>query len=174
MTALLTGKVAVVTGANQGLGLEIAHRYLAEGASLALCARNGVLLQEAQDNLSQKAKVGQKIIAYAVDASNPSDVKRFIEQSVSELGKVDILINNAGVYGPKGLIEEVDWADWLKAIEINLFGSILMCRELLPLFKAQGNGKIIQLSGGRDKPHATHQRLCSIQSGNSPFYRDPG
>ncbi len=57
-------------------------------------------------------------------------------------------MNNAGVYGPMGLIEDVDWDAWVRAIEINLFGSILMCRALLPHFKARRYGKIIQLSGG--------------------------
>ena len=57
-------------------------------------------------------------------------------------------MNNAGVYGPMGSIEDVDWDAWVRAIEINLFGSILMCRALLPHFKAQRYGKIIQLSGG--------------------------
>ena len=53
------------------------------------------------------------------------------------LGGCHILINNAGIYGPKGEIESVNWKDWMKAIEINLFGSVLMCRSLLPHFKKQ-------------------------------------
>ena len=62
--------------------------------------------------------------------------------------RVHILVNNAGVYGPKGLIEDVDWAAWVKAIEVNLLGSVLMCRAVLPHFKAHHYGKIVQLSGG--------------------------
>jgi NAD(P)-dependent dehydrogenase (short-subunit alcohol dehydrogenase family) len=58
------------------------------------------------------------------------------------------LINNAGISGPKGLIEEVDWKEWLKVIEINVFGSVYLCRKLVPHFRANGYGKIIQLSGG--------------------------
>src|SRR6185436_7692534 len=56
--------------------------------------------------------------------------------------------NNAGVQGPIGSIEEVDWAEWVRAIEINLFGSVLMCRAVLPYFKSRRAGKILQLSGG--------------------------
>ncbi len=59
-----------------------------------------------------------------------------------------VLVNNAGVYGPLGSIEEIDWQAWVQAIEINLFGSILMCRALLPHFKSSRYGKIVQLSGG--------------------------
>ena len=61
---------------------------------------------------------------------------------------LDILVNNAGVYGPMGLLEELDWDEWVRAIEINLFGSILTCRALLPHFKSQRYGKIVQVSGG--------------------------
>ena len=57
-------------------------------------------------------------------------------------------MNNAGVYGPKGETEKVDWASWVDAIQINLMGSVLMCRALIPHFKSQKYGKIIQLSGG--------------------------
>ena len=59
-----------------------------------------------------------------------------------------MLVNNAGVYGPKGLIEEVDWDEWERAVRVNLFGSVLCCRAVLPHFRANGYGKIIQLSGG--------------------------
>jgi 3-oxoacyl-[acyl-carrier protein] reductase len=62
--------------------------------------------------------------------------------------EIHVLVNNAGVYGPKGLIEEVDWQEWKRSIEINLYGSILTCRAILPTFKRQHYGKIIQLSGG--------------------------
>lgn len=148
MTRSLVGKVAVITGANQGLGRAIAQHYIAEGASLALCARNDVLLQEVRQALSAKLELNQKVVAIATDVSNGSEVNHFIAQTVCEFGRIDILVNNAGIYGPKGEIETVDWSEWIKSIEINLFGSILMCREVLPYLKAQRSGKIIQLSGG--------------------------
>jgi NAD(P)-dependent dehydrogenase (short-subunit alcohol dehydrogenase family) len=71
-----------------------------------------------------------------------------LNDTLTKLGGCHVLVNNAGIYGPKGEIEAVDWAEWIKTIEINLFGSILMCRAILPHFKAQGYGKVIQLSGG--------------------------
>ncbi len=148
MTGILKGKVAIITGANQGFGLAIAQQYLAEGASIAICARNHSLLQSVREDLLISTCPGQKVFARGVDVSNPDQVDGFIQQVVNELGTIDILVNNAGVYGPKGEIEAVDWSDWVKAIEINLLGSILLCRAVLPVFKARRGGKIIQLSGG--------------------------
>ncbi|MBG0744583.1 MAG: SDR family oxidoreductase [Cylindrospermopsis raciborskii KL1] len=148
MSEILKGKMAVITGANQGFGLAIAQKYLAEGASIAICARNHSLLQSVRNDLLISAHSGQKVLALAIDVSNPEQVDRFIQQAVSEFGTIDILVNNAGIYGPKGEIEDVDWGDWVRGIEINLLGPVLLCRAVLPIFKAQRSGKIIQLSGG--------------------------
>ena len=68
--------------------------------------------------------------------------------ALESCGRIDILVNNAGIYGPKGAIEDVDWDEWMQAININLLGSVLACREVLPHFKQQRFGKIIQISGG--------------------------
>lgn len=149
MAKLLEGRIAIVTGANQGLGLAIAKRYLEAGASgLALCARNGALLEQAKEGLQSSLGPGQKILAQTADVSKPEDVQSLVDATRAEFGRIDILVNNAGVYGPKGEIEDADWQEWARAIEINLYGSILMCRAVLPHFKAQGYGKIVQLSGG--------------------------
>lgn len=148
MEKVLTGKVAIVTGANQGLGLEIARAYVMAGANLMLCARNAALLEEARGNLLGLAAPGQEIFARACDVSTEVDVRNLVRETLTRLGACHILVNNAGIYGPKGEIEVVDWAEWTKAIEINVYGSVLMCREIIPHFKAQGYGKVIQLSGG--------------------------
>jgi NAD(P)-dependent dehydrogenase (short-subunit alcohol dehydrogenase family) len=148
MTKVLTGKVAIITGANQGLGLEIARKFVLAGADVLLCARNVHLLQEVQTELSKLAASDQKIVAKAGDVSIEADVKAIVNEAMAELGGCHILVNNAGIYGPKGEVEAVDWAEWIKAIEINVYGSVLMCREVIPHFKAKGYGKIIQLSGG--------------------------
>ena len=148
MQKVLSGKVAIITGANQGFGLEVARKFLLAGADVMLCARNAVLLQEAHADLVKLAASGQRVFAQAADVSIEADVQALVSATISKLGGCHILVNNAGVYGPKGEIEEVDWAEWIKAIEINVYGSILMCRAILPHFKAQGYGKVIQLSGG--------------------------
>ena len=148
MERILENKVAVITGASQGLGFEIAKKYLEAGSSLTICARNGQLLEQAKTELRRLVSANQDICALTADISRQDDVKAVVEATRKSFGRVDILVNNAGVYGPKGTIEEVDWQEWMQAIEINLYGSILMCRAVLPHFKAQGRGKIVQLSGG--------------------------
>lgn len=148
MSEVLQGRAAIVTGANQGLGLAIARAYVEAGANVLVCARNAALLDEAQRELQALAQPGQVVVSEAADVANAEDVARVTENAIRAFGQVQILVNNAGVYGPKGAIEEIDWDEWVSAIQINLFGSVLMCRALLPHLKAQGYGKIVQISGG--------------------------
>ena len=148
MQKVLFSKAAIITGANQGLGFEIAKTYVLAGADVMLCARNAGMLAQAQAALAPLAETGQKILTKACDVSNEADVQALVSDTIDQLGNLHILVNNAGIYGPKGEIEDVDWAEWMKAIEINVYGSILMCRAVLPHLKAQGYGKVIQLSGG--------------------------
>jgi len=145
---LLKDRVAVITGANQGLGLEIAKHYLAAGADVVLCARDGEKLKSACDSLRNGKDEGQRIVSHVGDVSKEEDVRRVVTLALETFGHVDILVNNAGVYGPKGAVEEVNWQEWVRAIEINLMGSVLMCRTLMPHFKERRRGKIVQLSGG--------------------------
>lgn len=144
----LEGRAAIITGANQGLGLEIARAYVIAGADVIICAREGSRLEQAQRELAKLARPGRKVEAEMADVSKWADIDRLMTKARQRFPHLHILVNNAGVYGPKGLIEDVDWDDWLKAVEINLFGSIMMCRAILPYFKAQQYGKIVQLSGG--------------------------
>lgn len=148
MKQTLTGKVAIITGANQGLGLQIAKAYVLAGANLMICARNEDLLQKAVKELDALLIPNQKVCAQACDISKESDIRSLVKKTRDTFGKVDILVNNAGIYGPKGNIEDVSWEEWIQTIQINLFGSVLMCREVMPHFKNQGFGKVIQLSGG--------------------------
>jgi 3-oxoacyl-[acyl-carrier protein] reductase len=144
----LEGRNALITGASQGLGLAIARAFVDAGAGVLLCARDSEMLKEARRKLLPLGSPGQIIAVLPADVSIPDDVERLLKTARSEFNSFQILVNNAGVYGPKGTIEGVDWPEWVRAIEINLYGSILMCRAVLPQFKAQKYGKIIQLSGG--------------------------
>jgi 3-oxoacyl-[acyl-carrier protein] reductase len=148
MQNALKDRIAIVTGANQGLGLEIARHYLDAGANVTVCARNAELLEHAASELRRAAPLGREVLAIAADVANAQEVEALVAATLRTFGHVDVLVNNAGVYGPKGAIEEVDWAEWSRAMEINVHGSVLMCRAVLPHFKARRRGKIVQLSGG--------------------------
>jgi NAD(P)-dependent dehydrogenase (short-subunit alcohol dehydrogenase family) len=90
----------------------------------------------------------EKLLGVTGDVSEPEDAQHIVDRTLIAWGKIDILVNNAGVYGPKGPIDDVDWDLWVKAVGINLAGSVLMCRTVLPHFRRQKYGKIIQISGG--------------------------
>ena len=79
---------------------------------------------------------------------NLIDVNDILNGTLQEFGICHILVNNAGIYGPKGRIEDIDSSEWVRAMEINVFGSMFMSRALIPVFRAQKYGKIIQISGG--------------------------
>jgi NAD(P)-dependent dehydrogenase (short-subunit alcohol dehydrogenase family) len=144
----LEGRCAVITGANQGLGLAISRAYVEAGASVLMCARNAAVLEQARAEVAALASPAQQVLAQPADVSRTEDVARLAHAALDAFPRVHILVNNAGVYGPLGSIEDVDWNAWVQAVEINLFGSILMCRALVPHFKSHRYGKIVQLSGG--------------------------
>ena len=144
----LAGRSAIVTGASQGLGFEIAKQYLVEGANVMLCARTESALQAAHQQLLQYVQPGMKVLARKTDVTNQAELKDLMFATLGAFGKLDILVANAGVYGTKGPIEEIDWDEWSQAIDINLKGTVLQCRAVLPHFKKQQYGKIIVMSGG--------------------------
>jgi NAD(P)-dependent dehydrogenase (short-subunit alcohol dehydrogenase family) len=147
----LQGRKILITGASQGFGLAVAERCIADGADVAICARSSEQVERAAAALRARAAqagLDQRVVAAAADVSNAREVEALVAGVTRELGELDGLVNNAGVYGPKGLIEDVDWAEWAKAIEINLLGTVLPCRAVLPGFRARGRGKIVNLSGG--------------------------
>jgi NAD(P)-dependent dehydrogenase (short-subunit alcohol dehydrogenase family) len=144
----LADRNAVITGGNQGLGLAIAKAYVTAGARVLICARGEELLEDARRALVQTAGREQAVATEPADVSNPDDVTRLVARALAIFPQVHILVNNAGVYGPMGPIETVDWTEWARAMEINVHGSVLPCRALLPHFKERGYGKIIQVSGG--------------------------
>lgn len=146
--AALAGRSAVITGANQGLGRAIAEHFVRAGAGVLLTARGVELLRQTAAELAPLARPGQKILTRVADVSRAEDCEATATHAFAELENPCILVNNAGVYGPFGLIEDNNWAEWAKAIEINLFGTVLMCRAFLPQMRAANYGKIINLSGG--------------------------
>ena len=137
----LQGRTAIITGASQGLGLEIAMRYVAADASVIICARDEGMLSEAADVLKQSASNDQVISHIVADVAESESVDALIDFAIDRMGRIDILVNNAGIYGPKGPTDSVDWAQWVQAININLLGSVLMCRAVITHMKRQGYGE---------------------------------
>jgi len=141
-------KTVLITGASRGIGFEIAKSFINYGSNVVICSNNLKKLKKSYQKLNQIKKKNQKIFFLKTDVSSPKQVKNLINFTIKKFKKIDILVNNAGIYGPKGFIEKVNWKSWIKTIQVNLFGSILLCREVLPYFKKRNKGKIIQLSGG--------------------------
>jgi NAD(P)-dependent dehydrogenase (short-subunit alcohol dehydrogenase family) len=144
----LADRFAVVTGASQGFGYAIARRFVQEGASVLLCARTADDLEGAAEGVRAAAAPGAQVFAERADVSSEADVGRLAEVIKRQFGKLDILVSNAGVYGPKGTVDEVSWSDWSQAISINLLGTVLCCRAFLPLLRQATRGKILLVSGG--------------------------
>ena len=139
-------KNIIITGANQGLGLEIAKYFYQLGANVIICARDKKKL----NNIKRffKKKKNQIIIIEKCDVSKSKEVDLFFDKIFKKIKNIDILINNAGVYGPKGRLENISWKDFKKTLDINLFGSIYLIKKIIPHYKKNNRGKIIQMSGG--------------------------
>lgn len=148
MTGALAGRNAIITGASQGLGQAIAEAYVRAGASVCLCARDHARLEQVAAELLALAGADQLVMAVPADVSREDDVVRLVEGALAAFTQIHVLVNNAGVYGPLGPIDEIPWREWADAIAINLLGSVLCCRAIVPHFKAHRYGKIVQLSGG--------------------------
>jgi 3-oxoacyl-[acyl-carrier protein] reductase len=143
----LAGRNAIITGASQGLGKVIAEHFIRAGANVVLCARSKPDLAATQSELAKLTRK-QRVLAHVCDVSLETQVNEVIEFALHELGSVEVLVANAGVYGPMGPTETVDLNEWRQALDINLFGVLLPCRALIPHFKKAGYGKIVVLSGG--------------------------
>jgi NAD(P)-dependent dehydrogenase (short-subunit alcohol dehydrogenase family) len=145
----LAGRTALITGGTRGLGLEIARAYLEAGVDgLCVCGRDATAVRQATAELSELAGPDRRVLGEVADVSAPEDVERLVRRAVDGLNGLTILVCNAGVYGPKGPVARVDWSQWVRAVEINLFGSVLPARIVASHLAGRGYGKIIQLSGG--------------------------
>ena len=161
----LLNKKAIISGASKGLGAAIAKAYVVAGASVVICARNKKQLLEKQAEL-QAISTGNKIIAIPTDISSPQQIDHLIKMAEMELGGIDVLVANAAIYGPKGPLETLDWQAWSDVIDINLKGTVLQCKAVIPLFKKQKKGKIIIISGGgATKPMPNFSAYAASKAG---------
>lgn len=148
VSRVLTGRGALITGGSQGLGLEIARAFVSEGADVFICAREAEQLEHARLELERLATPAQRIGAQVADVARRDDVVALVSSAAELLPEFCVLVNNAGIHGPSGPLVDVDWDEWLTAIQVNLLGSAFVARTALPHFLRAGHGKMIQLSGG--------------------------
>jgi NAD(P)-dependent dehydrogenase (short-subunit alcohol dehydrogenase family) len=125
----LTGQIALVTGAGSGIGKAIAIALAAAGASVAICDRAAGGLSATEDDIRSG---GDVVLATPADVSHREDVDRMAAGVESELGPVDLLVNNAGVHGPFGPFADTDPEEWWRTMEVNLRGCVYCMRAILP------------------------------------------
>ena len=138
----LTGKVAVVTGASSGLGADAARAYAAQGADVALLARRKEKLEAVVEEI---AATGRKAIAVPCDVSKEDSVKAAVEEVLAHCGKIDILLNDAGVAQP-GSVETLTTDEWDRSMNINVKGIYLMSKYIVPGMKERKYGRIVNIA----------------------------
>jgi NAD(P)-dependent dehydrogenase (short-subunit alcohol dehydrogenase family) len=137
----LDGAVAIVTGANQGIGKGIAAALADEGCRLAICARNAEKLTAAAEELRAR---GVEVFAQPADVSVETEVERFFDGVLEKFGRVDVLVNNAGAFDG-GRIDEVPLSGWNNVIGACLTGTFLCSRRAFAVMKEQGGGRILNI-----------------------------
>ena len=139
----LKDKVAIVTGASQGIGEVIAQRVAQEGAKTILAARSKENLEATARKI---ADAGGTALVLPTDITDENSVKNMIEKTVSEWGAVDILINNSGVPGAMAPLEDLSVEEWEDCMRVNVTGMFLCCKHVVPLMKEQRSGRIVNIS----------------------------
>ena len=149
MSGLLNNQIALITGGSRGIGYAVAEAYLREGAKVVICGRDAVRLKEAATRL---AALGE-VMAVLCDASDLDQVEAMVVQAIDRFGRIDILINNAGISMTYGRVGEIDPRQWAYVIAVNLIGTFNGCHAVIPHMLKQGKGKIFNLKGyGADFP----------------------
>ncbi len=130
-----TGKIVIVTGASTGIGRETALAFAAAGAQVVAAARNAAQLREL---------AGPRILAVPTDITRDDDVRRLVETTLAKFDRVDILVNNAG-FGIRASVEDTQFADAHRLMEVNFFGLLRCTQAVLPQMKKQGSGQIVNV-----------------------------
>jgi 3-oxoacyl-[acyl-carrier protein] reductase len=139
------GKVVLVTGGNRGIGRAVAEQFAAQGATLVVQFRTN---QQAADDTLAALPVG-KHLALSADLSDPDQVQRLVDQVMGERGRIDVLVNNAGMYQPHPILETSyqEWQQaWRRTIATNLLGPANLLHAVVPHMVAAGGGRIVNLS----------------------------
>jgi 3-oxoacyl-[acyl-carrier protein] reductase len=144
MDLCLNGKTALVTGGSKGIGKAITLGLAKEGVDVAICSRNFAELEAAAVEIA--AATGRRIIAIPADLTKDADARHFIAEAQAKLGRVDIMINNAGS-AAGGVIEHLSEADWESALQLKFLGYVRCLRYVLPIMVQQNGGRVVNLIG---------------------------
>jgi NAD(P)-dependent dehydrogenase (short-subunit alcohol dehydrogenase family) len=144
MDLQLKGKTALVTGGSEGIGKGIALLLAKEGVDVAICARRMEPLEATAKEIA--AATGRKIFPITADLTKDEDAKNFVAKGHQALGRIDIMINNAGS-APGGVIEHLSEADWAQSLQLKFMGYVRCLRYVLPIMVAQGGGRVVNLIG---------------------------
>ncbi len=139
---LLEGKIAVITGGGRGIGKSIALAFAEEGADIAITARTDAQLQEVADEIRS---VGRTCLTVAADISVENDIERVFKHVFDEFGRIDVLVNNAGV-AIDGSFIEMKMDDWDQTLNVNLRGAVLCAKAALSDMLKRGEGTIINIA----------------------------
>lgn len=134
----------VITAGGQGIGLAIAQKFLAAGAQVFIC-------DLAEETLAKALTNNDGLCGAICDVGNVEQVEAFFGVAIEEMGGIDLLVNNAGIGGPRAIIEDIDYQDWDDCIRINLSGMFYCAKQVIPVMKTQGGGCIINISTGSAK-----------------------
>lgn len=141
---MIHDKVALVTGGSQGIGLAIMHALLREGAFVAAASRDANNLQQALNSVDPQYQ--DRVTGIQADVRSEEEVHRAVQQVMSTYGRIDILINSAGIsMREKQNLQDTDVTEWNRMIDSNLTGTYLMCREVIPVMKSQDMGYVINI-----------------------------
>jgi NAD(P)-dependent dehydrogenase (short-subunit alcohol dehydrogenase family) len=125
---MLEGKVAIITGASQGLGRALALAYAQEGARVGINSRSEESIRPVAEEIESK---GAEVLALVGDVSESADVENMVDRAVERFGKIDVLVNNAGLLGPRVAIEEYPEDEWRRVIDANLTGPFLVSKAVI-------------------------------------------
>jgi NAD(P)-dependent dehydrogenase (short-subunit alcohol dehydrogenase family) len=139
----LTGKVALVTGGGRGIGRAIAMRLAAEGAAVVICSRTGRELKETVREITQRTG---EVFSRVVDLASPTAIRCLVKELRRRYSKVDILVNNASLLGPRRPIAEYPLKDWEAVLKVNLTAPFLLTQEVLRLMIPQKSGCILNIT----------------------------
>ena len=153
----------LVTGASRGIGAAIVRHFAERGHSVAAIARNGDALQRLQDDASTH---NGRVLPIAADLADPDATVSALAQAITELGHLDLVVNNAGLIDPIARIAEIDFEAWNQAIALNLSGAFQIMQLAIRHMQPRGQGMIINLSSGAaNRPLEGWAAYCSSKAG---------